>query len=113
MVAVALRQTDHPLGGAEMIKDPVRKELVDEYSNELHVDQTTPPTFMVQANDDSVSSLNSALFYTALRKAGVDAEYHVFRKGGHGYGFGVDRGAVSHWPSLCEEWLIATGKVKK
>jgi len=30
LVAIALRQTDHPLGGAEMIKDPVRKELVDE-----------------------------------------------------------------------------------
>jgi acetyl esterase/lipase len=78
---------------------------VEFYSNELNVTSRTPPTFLVQAQDDRVSVENSLRFYDALKKAGVPAELHVFEKGGHGFGLGVAGGETAVWPSLCAAWL--------
>ena len=42
------------------------------------VTKQTPPTFLVQAEDDPVDPVeNSLVYYAALRKAGVAAEMHV------------------------------------
>lgn len=79
-------------------------------SNHRHVDVHTPPTFIVHAHDDvTVASQNSIVFYEALKEALVDAELHIFRKGGHGFGIRQAEGSVALWTQLAEEWLIATG----
>jgi acetyl esterase/lipase len=52
-----------------------------------------------------VSVENSLRFYAALQKAGVPSELHVFEKGGHGFGLGVNGGEPSAWPNLCAAWL--------
>ena len=82
-------------------------ELVEEMSNELQVTKDTPTTFLVHSSDDSgVPVENSINFYLALRKAGVDAEMHIYKKGGHGYGMLPNRGpAAELWPKQCEVWL--------
>jgi acetyl esterase/lipase len=89
-------------------QDP-SQEMIDEFSSELHVGAATPPTFIVQANDDSVSTENSVLFYRALKNSVVDAEMHIFRKGGHGYGIRNAKGSLALWPMLAHEWLRSTG----
>jgi acetyl esterase/lipase len=83
------------------------KELVSLLSNELQVTNQTPPTFIAHASDDSdVNVINSILFYTALIKAGVPAEMHLYEKGGHGFGMQPDRGiAAANWPIRCADWL--------
>ncbi|MEU9652088.1 alpha/beta hydrolase [Streptomyces sp. NPDC048110] len=86
---------------------------INEFSNELHVSTDTPPTFIVQANDDSVSALNGTLFYDALKAARVDAEMHIFREGGHGYGIRKARGSLRLWTTLASEWLASCGLIDR
>ena len=55
-------------------------------SPELAITGETPPTFLVQTEDDGVRVENSLFYYAALRKARVPAEMHLYPSGGHGYG---------------------------
>ncbi|TCN25095.1 alpha/beta hydrolase [Mesobacillus foraminis] len=85
-------------------------EMAKLFSSELNVDQDTPPAFIVHANDDTgVPSKNSVLFYQALNEANVEAEMHIFRKGGHGFGIRLAEGPISLWTELAEEWMEASG----
>ncbi len=82
------------------------KELEAYYSNELHVSENTPPTFLVLADDDrSVVPKNSVEFYLALKKHNIPAEMHIFKKGGHGFGMHQNGLPVNNWPSLFYDWL--------
>jgi acetyl esterase/lipase len=65
----------------------------------------TPPTFLLQTEDDFAHVENSLLYYEALKEAKVKAELHVFAEGGHGYGLRPTEQAVTHWPVLAERWL--------
>ncbi|WP_382383254.1 alpha/beta hydrolase [Formosa undariae] len=77
------------------------------YSNELQVDDNTPPTFLVHAtNDKSVPVENSVHYYLALKKHKIDTEMHLFEKGGHGFGLSKDDIHL-HWKDNCENWLKA------
>jgi acetyl esterase/lipase len=72
---------------------------------EIRVSKETPPTFLVQSNDDRVGPENSAVLYLALKKAGVPAELHIYGTGGHGYGLRPSNNPCSQWPKRCYEWL--------
>jgi endo-1,4-beta-xylanase len=70
----------------------------------------TPATFIVVATDDNLSP-NSIDYWTALRKAGVPAELHVYRRAGHGFGMTGRTPAfaqlpVAGWPSRFREWMV-------
>jgi acetyl esterase/lipase len=66
---------------------------------------STPPTFIVQAEDDPVHEENSLLYFQALKEAKVNAELHLFSEGGHGYGLRPTELPVTHWPALAETWF--------
>lgn len=76
-----------------------------------------PPTF-VFVNDDDPLARGSAEYYLELRKAKVSAEFHVFRRGGHGVGAtgrntrGFDRLGVAQWPELFRIWLADLGLLR-
>ena len=86
-------------------------ELVARHSPDRHVTSSAPPTFIVTADDDAVvPAENSIRFYLALKKAGVAAELHVFRDGGHGFSLEHAPGLpVAGWPRLCEAWMKRIG----
>ncbi|MBO9586319.1 MAG: alpha/beta hydrolase [Flavobacterium sp.] len=85
------------------------KELIDLYSNEKKVTSKTPPTFLVHATDDTVVlPENSINYYLALKKNKVTAELHIYEKGGHGFGLGVND-TSKFWTRDCAEWLKANG----
>ncbi len=64
------------------------QEMKDEYSNELHVDAQTPPTWITHAADDNVVDVdNSIIFFERLRHHKVPVEMHIYPKGGHGFIF--------------------------
>jgi acetyl esterase/lipase len=65
----------------------------------------TPPTFILQAEDDPVHEENSLLYFQALKEAKVPAELHIFAEGGHGYGLRPTELPVTHWPTLAETWF--------
>ncbi|MCP4642697.1 MAG: alpha/beta hydrolase [bacterium] len=88
----------------------VSESLKRDLSNEYHVTKKTPPTFLVHtSNDRTVSSANSALFYLALREAGVPAEIHIYEQGKHGFGLAEDDPVLSTWPGHCLAWLRTRG----
>jgi acetyl esterase/lipase len=76
---------------------------------EFVVSGQTPPTFIVQTEDDPVHVENSFVYYAALKKNKVPAEMHLFATGGHGYGMRKTAEPVTSWPQLAEGWLRARG----
>jgi acetyl esterase/lipase len=66
---------------------------------------TTPPSFIVQAEDDPVHVENAAIYFLALKKAKVPAELHVYAEGGHGYGLRRTALPITTWPQSVETWL--------
>jgi acetyl esterase/lipase len=85
------------------------REHGPELAPDLTVTSNTPPTFIVQAEDDPVHVENSLFYYLALKKAKVPAEMHLFAKGGHGYGLRESGQAVISWPKRAEEWMRGLG----
>jgi acetyl esterase/lipase len=69
----------------------------------------TPPSFLIQAEDDPVKVENSLDYYEALKQAKVPAEMHLFANGGHGYGLRATKLPVTHWPDLAAGWLHTLG----
>lgn len=85
------------------------QDLIDFYSNEKRVTAQTPPAFLIHATDDTVVlPENSIDYYLALKKNGVTAELHLYEKGGHGFGLGVND-TSKFWTRDCVEWLKANG----
>jgi acetyl esterase/lipase len=90
-------------------KNPDPK-LVDELSNERQVTAQTPPTFLWTTSEDTVvPPENSVSFYSALHKAGVPAELHIFEKGPHGVGLALGDPVLGEWPALLAHWLRSRG----
>lgn len=84
--------------------------LVEELSDEKHVTQQTPPTFLFHTADDPVVPVqNSILYFEALKKASVPAEMHIFEHGAHGVGLAFYDPALSAWPQLLATWLRVHG----
>jgi acetyl esterase/lipase len=81
------------------------KILGEKISDELKVSAQTPPSFLVQAEDDPVRVENSLFYYLALKNAKVPAEMHLYASGGHGYGLRPTSLPVTGWPTLAERWL--------
>jgi len=65
----------------------------------------TPPTFIVQAEDDPVHVENAIEYFMALKRAKVPAELHVYAQGGHGYGLRRTDLPVTTWPDRVADWL--------
>jgi acetyl esterase/lipase len=65
----------------------------------------TPPTFIVQAEDDPVHVENATVYFLQLKNAKVPAELHIYSKGGHGYGLRRTELPVTTWPQSVETWL--------
>jgi acetyl esterase/lipase len=86
-----------------------QKDHREKVSPELAITSNTPPTFLVQTEDDPVHIENSLYYFLALKNAHVAAELHVFSKGGHGYGLRPSTNSVSTWPKLAEQWMHSRG----
>jgi len=72
---------------------------------EIRVTAQTPPSFIVQTEDDPVHVENATVYFLALKNAKVPAEMHVYAQGGHGYGLRRTELPVTRWPQLVETWL--------
>jgi len=80
---------------------------------DLKVTQDSPKMFLVHAFDDPVTVQSSLLLTSALKKAGVPAELHVYDTGGHGYGLRpVADKPVTMWPARGTDWLRRNGWTK-
>ncbi len=90
-------------------EDPDPK-LVGALSDETQVTKDTPPAFLFATTDDpAVPVMNSVMFYSALVKAGVPTEMHLFQHGAHGVGLAAANPDLSVWPSLLARWMRERG----
>jgi acetyl esterase/lipase len=65
------------------------REMIDLYSNELQVDEQTPPAYITHAADDKTVDVDNSIgYFEALRHHKVPVEMHIYPKGGHGFTFG-------------------------
>lgn len=83
----------------DKVNDPELRKLL---SPELNVTKDTPPAFIWHTYEDGgVPVENSFMYASALRKAKIPFELHVYEKGGHGLGL-----AGGHpWADECLRWL--------
>lgn len=64
------------------------KDVVDQFSNELQIDENTPPAYITHAADDKVVDVDNSIFYfEKLRHKKVSVEMHIYPAGGHGFVF--------------------------
>jgi acetyl esterase/lipase len=77
---------------------------------DLHVTKQTPPTFLLQNEDDHVDNVDDSLaYYIALKQAGVPVEMHLYAQGGHAFGLRRTTLPVTAWPVLAETWMGTIG----
>jgi acetyl esterase/lipase len=79
---------------------------------DIHATRETPPTFLLQAEDDHVDSVYDSLsYYIALKEAGVPAEMHLYAQGNHAFGLRPTSLPITAWPELVETWLRTIGMI--
>ena len=90
------------------------RELAELFSVEKRVNDRTPPTFLWHTfNDDVVPVANSINYASALHKAGVSCELHVFDEGAHGLSLATEETGCTKkkekrcaaWADLACDWL--------
>lgn len=85
-------------------------EQMRTYSPDKMVAASTPPAFLVHAEDDgAVPVENSLLFRSACRAAGVTVETHLFAQGNHGFGMATWGGPAQAWPEMFLTFAKARG----
>jgi len=78
------------------------------------VTHQAPPTFLVQAENDTVDGVSQSIaYYIALKDAGVPVEMHLYAQGGHSFGLRPTNLPITQWPQLVDEWLITIGMTRK
>jgi acetyl esterase/lipase len=85
-----------------------------ELNPDIQVTSDTPPTFLLQAEDDPIDRVeHSLVYYAALRKANVPVEMHLYAHGGHAFGLRRTEQPITAWPQLVETWLGTIGMIPK
>jgi len=81
-----------------------------ELNPRIRVTRETPPTFLLQAENDPIDPVqNSLAYFAALKEAGVPAELHLYPQGGHAFGLRRTEFPITEWPQLLEKWLRTIG----
>ena len=110
---ISMGPKTHTGSKENLIGKSASPELMDLYSNEKQVTANTPPTFLVQAEDDNVVPVeNSLMFYDALLKYKVKAEMHIYPAGGHGFGL-HNKTTTDYWFDRLAEWMYGNGWLKR
>jgi len=79
-----------------------------------HISAQTPPTFLLQNENDHVDTVwDSLTYYAALQRAEVPVEFHTYAEGGHAFGLRRTKYPATAWPQLVETWLRTIGMISE
>jgi acetyl esterase/lipase len=112
---ISMGPTTHQGSKNNLLGNNPAPELVELLSNEKQVTPQTPPCFIWHTWEDSAVKIENSLdFASALRKANVPFDLHIYQKGSHGIGLGGGRagGPYHPWANDCLFWLKVQGFVK-
>jgi len=88
-----------------LIGPDFKEEDVKGFSNELHVNERTPPTFIVHADEDKVVPIENALLYKEqLDNFKVKNKFYRYQKGTHGFGM-YNKEEEGDWFEEMLNWL--------
>ena len=88
-----------------LIGPVMTEDAIHYFSNEEHVNQDSPPAFLVHAKDDgAVPVANSTTYFYELQLNKIPAEIYLYEKGGHGFGMKNPTSEV-YWPDLLKKWM--------
>ncbi|NJR43420.1 MAG: prolyl oligopeptidase family serine peptidase, partial [Akkermansiaceae bacterium] len=84
--------------------------LVELLSNDERVTADDSTDVLFHTNEDAgVPAENSIAFYSALRRAGVPAELHIYQRGPHGVGLAPGDPVLGSWKDRLADWLKSAG----
>lgn len=105
-VIVFGQEITHKGSQQNLLGKNANEDLIERFSNEKHVTEDTPPTFLMHAMDDrGVPVENSLAFYKALKDKGVEATMHLYPKGGHGFSLARRDKHLRGWTERFFEWM--------
>jgi endo-1,4-beta-xylanase len=81
---------------------------------DMPLSKDMPPAFLVCGENDR-QNISQGLpeLYIAMKKAGAQAELHVYTKVGHGFGVrATTKGPVADWPQRFYDWMDVRGFLK-
>lgn len=100
----------HKGSRTSLLGEKPSQELIERFSNERHVTDQTPPTYLTHTGDDKVVDVdNSIVFYEALRHHRVPAEMHLYPTGNHGF---VLKLPTEEWMQPLFSWMKKNGWVQ-
>jgi acetyl esterase/lipase/lysophospholipase L1-like esterase len=106
LVSPGLRSRTSLLGKKYSEEDKLK------YSPELQVSNTTPPAFLVHAQDDSTSWVgNSIAYYKALTAKRISGQLLIYPRGGHGFAM-TNKAMGESWLPQAMKWLRINGFYK-
>jgi acetyl esterase/lipase len=114
-LSLSAAQSDAKLGARKfVVPHPANADKELWLNPEVPVTKQTPPTLLLQAEDDHVDNVNDSLaYYIALKKAGVPVEMHLYAQGGHAFGLRRTKFPITGWPQLVETWLGTIGMISE
>lgn len=99
-------ESTHMGSRTALLNNAPTDDQIKYYSNELWVNEGTPPTFLAHAIDDDVVPVeNSILFFQALKKSKVPTTMHIYPDGGHGFSLALDNDHLKGWMDSLFDWL--------
>lgn len=99
--------------GHMMAEDDSGKEIF-ELNKDVPFTNESPQTFLLQAQNDPMDSIDySLLYYIGLKKVGVPVEMHLYAEGGHAFGLRHTKFPITKWPHLVEKWMQTINILKK
>jgi acetyl esterase/lipase len=78
-------------------------------SADAAVPKDAPPAFLCAAFDDRGPAGTSLALTQKFRDANINAEIHLYSKGGHGFGMRDRPLPITSWIVRFQEWMRASG----
>lgn len=99
-------EVSHSGSARALLGENPDEEMLRFFSNDLQVNDNTPPAILIHSQDDkSVPIENSIRYYKALVENGISSEIHTYPYGGHGYSLAIGKGHLSTWPDRVIDWI--------
>ncbi|MEN7549636.1 alpha/beta hydrolase fold domain-containing protein [Rapidithrix thailandica] len=104
---ISFKEFVHKGSVQNLLGDKVSDEsLLLQLSNNRQVDSNTPATFLFHTADDpSVDVQNSLLFAQACLQHKVSVALHIYPKGPHGVGLGLQYPELKGWSEVLLKWI--------